>query len=38
MTIAVAQDDSAEGAAALLHAAREAQFQQTRLAVLHVLD
>lgn len=37
MTIAVAQDDSAEGRAALLHAAKEAAFQQTSLAVLHVL-
>lgn len=38
MPIAVAQDDSAEGRAALLHAAREADFQQTPLAVLHVFD
>lgn len=38
MTIAVAQDDSTEGRAALLHAAKEADFQQTSLAVLHVLE
>jgi len=38
MTIAVAQDDSPEGRAALLHAAREAAFQGTSLAVLRVLD
>lgn len=38
MTIAVALDDSAEGRAALLHAAKEADFQQTSLAVLHVLE
>lgn len=38
MTIAVAQDGSPEGRAALLHAAREAQFLQTSLAVLHVLE
>jgi nucleotide-binding universal stress UspA family protein len=38
VTIAVAQDDSPEGEAALLHAAREASWQRARLAVLHVLD
>ena len=38
MTIAVAQHDSPEGRAALLHAAREAVFQGTSLAVLYVLD
>jgi nucleotide-binding universal stress UspA family protein len=38
VTIAVAHDDSAEGRAALLHAAREADFQHSSLAVLHVLD
>ena len=38
MTIAVAQNDSAEGQAALLHAASEAVFQHSTLAVLHVLD
>ena len=38
MTIAVAQHDSAEGKSALLHAAREAAFQHTTLAVLHVLE
>jgi nucleotide-binding universal stress UspA family protein len=38
VTIAVAQNDSAEGHAALLHAAAEAVFQQTPLAVLHVVD
>jgi nucleotide-binding universal stress UspA family protein len=38
VTIAVAQQDSPEGRAALLHAAREAVFQGTTLAVLHVLD
>jgi nucleotide-binding universal stress UspA family protein len=38
VTIAVAHNDSAEGKAALLHAAGEAVFQQTSLAVLHVLD
>jgi nucleotide-binding universal stress UspA family protein len=37
VTVAVAQDDSAEGRAALLHAAREAAFRHTRLAVLHVV-
>ena len=37
MTIAVAQNDSPEGYAALLHAAREALFQQKPLAVLHVV-
>jgi nucleotide-binding universal stress UspA family protein len=37
VTIAVAQNDSAEGRAALLHAAGEADFQHTGLAVLHVL-
>lgn len=36
MSIAVAQDDSAEGRSALLHAAREADFQQTSMAVLHI--
>ena len=36
MTIAVAHHDSPEGRAALLHAAREAAFQHTDLAVLHV--
>jgi nucleotide-binding universal stress UspA family protein len=36
MTIAVAHDDSPEGHAALVHAAREAAFRQTALAVLHV--
>ncbi|MET1005288.1 MAG: universal stress protein [Propionibacteriaceae bacterium] len=38
MTIAVAQHDSAEGRSALLHAAREATFQHTTLAVLHILE
>lgn len=38
MTIAVALDDSAEGRAALMHAAQEARFAHTALAVLHVLD
>ena len=38
MTIAVARNDSAEGRAALLHAAREAEFQRAPLVVLHVLD
>jgi nucleotide-binding universal stress UspA family protein len=38
LTIAVAHDDSAEGRAALVHAAREARFLHTSLAVLHVLD
>ncbi|MBA3529037.1 MAG: universal stress protein, partial [Propionibacteriaceae bacterium] len=37
MTIAVAHNDSAEGRAALLHAAREAIFQHTSMAVLHIL-
>ena len=37
MTIAIAHNDTAEGRAALLHAAREATFQRTSLAVLHVL-
>ena len=36
MTIAVAHDDTPEGLAALVHAAREAAFRQTSLAVLHV--
>lgn len=38
MTIAVAQDDSPEGQAALLHAAREAAFRRATLAVLHVFS
>jgi nucleotide-binding universal stress UspA family protein len=38
MTIAVAHIDSAEGEAALLHAAKEAVFLKTSLAVLHILD
>jgi nucleotide-binding universal stress UspA family protein len=38
VTIAVAQNDSPEGQAALLHAAREAALQQVPLAVLHVLE
>lgn len=38
MTIAVAHNDSAEGQAALLHAAREADVARSSLAVLHVLD
>jgi nucleotide-binding universal stress UspA family protein len=38
VTIAVAQHDSAEGKSALLHAAREAAFQHTTLAVLHIID
>ena len=38
MTIAVAQNDSPEGQAAILHAAREAALQQVPLAVLHVLE
>jgi nucleotide-binding universal stress UspA family protein len=37
VTIAVAHNDSAEGRAALLHAAREADFQRTSLAVLHIV-
>jgi nucleotide-binding universal stress UspA family protein len=36
VTIAVAHDDSPEGHAALVHAAREAAFRQTTLSVLHV--
>lgn len=36
LTIAVARNDSAEGRAALEHAAREATFQGVPLAVLHV--
>ncbi len=38
MTIAVAHHDSPEGRAALRHAAREADFQHTSLAVLHVIE
>jgi nucleotide-binding universal stress UspA family protein len=38
VTIAVAQNDSLEGQAALLHAAQEAALQQVPLAVLHVLE
>lgn len=38
VTIAVAHHDSPEGRSALEHAAKEATFQQTSLAVLHVLD
>ena len=37
MTIAIAHNDTAEGRAALLHAAREATFQHTPLAVLHIV-
>lgn len=36
--IAVARDESAEATAALLHAAREADFQHASLVVLHVPD
>ena len=38
MTVAVAHNESPEGHAALLHAAREAQLQDSSLAVLHILD
>ena len=38
MVIAVARDDTAEGTAALLHAAREAEFRQASLAVLQIVD
>jgi nucleotide-binding universal stress UspA family protein len=37
VTIAIAHNDTAEGRAALLHAAREATFQHTPLAVLHIV-
>jgi nucleotide-binding universal stress UspA family protein len=38
VTIAVARHDSAEGRAALLHAAKEAAFRGTSLAVLYVVQ
>ncbi len=38
MTIAVAHNDSAEGRAAVLHAAREAVFQKCSMGVLHIFD
>jgi nucleotide-binding universal stress UspA family protein len=38
VTIAVAHNDSPEGRAALLHAAREAVFLKCAVAVLHVVD